>query len=153
MKYGRMITDGSGCGWADELSVCSDGKYVDHESAENHLARPSERMNRNQSESGYSILQLLITVAIIAVVVTFAFVGITSARANIRLSNSVRTFAGYAERARADAVRRHDATSLQQVSATTYSITMDFNGSGTGSAQTFSTEKRVSVYFSRTVVF
>src|SRR4051812_31194632 len=110
-------------------------------------------MKIRTSESGYTIPQLLITVAVIAIVCAFALMGISSARANIRLSNSVRQFAGYAERARADAVRRHGTTSLQQVSATTYSITMDFNGSGTGSAQTFSTEKRVSVYFSRTVVF
>src|SRR6185295_17065078 len=97
--------------------------------------------------------QLLITVDVIAIVSAFAFMGITSARANIRLSNSVRQFAGYSERARADALKRHDTTSLQQVNATSYSITMDFNGSGTVSTQTFTTEDGVAVNFPRTIVF
>src|SRR5215831_5511146 len=113
----------------------------------------SQPMNRRTVESGFTTLQLLITVAIIAIVVAFALMGITSARASIRLSNSARQFAGYVEQARADAVRRHHTTTIQQVRATSYSITMDFDGSGTASTQTFSTESGVSINFPRTVVF
>src|ERR1041385_7120531 len=59
------------------------------------------------SERGYSILQVLITVAIIGVVTGFAFIGIGRARANIAMKNSVRLLANNIEKARVDAVKRH----------------------------------------------
>jgi Tfp pilus assembly protein FimT len=102
---------------------------------------------------GFSVLQLLITIAIISVVTSLAFMGIVSARASLRLTNSARTFAAHVERARGDAVKRHATTSIQQVDGTTYSITMDFDGSGTITTRNFSTESGVVINMPRTVVF
>jgi Tfp pilus assembly protein FimT len=88
---------------------------------------------------------MLITVAIIAVVSTFGFLGIRTARAEFRLQSEARLFATYIEKARADSVRRH-AGSGQEASVetfasgtNTYAITMDF-GAGTVETRTFRLE-------------
>lgn len=70
--------------------------------------------------------------------------GITRARETLRLSNSSRQFAAYVERTRADAVRRHDQASVQMLTPSTYSVTMDFEGGGSPSTQTFSLEDNVT---------
>ena len=71
-----------------------------------------KRVRRNgagaatRGERGFTIVQLILTIAIISIVSTFAVLGISSARASTRLSNSSRRLASYLERARGDAVRR-----------------------------------------------
>lgn len=112
----------------------------------------ADQMKTRTRPNGFSLLQLLITVAVIAIVVSFGFIGIRSARASIRLSNSARQFAVNVERARADAVRRHDTSGIQQVDGTTYSITMDF-GLGIVTTQNFSLESGVAINLPRTVIF
>src|SRR5882762_5372158 len=114
-------------------------------------------MNMNtqttNKQLGFTTVQLLITIAVVAIVSTFALMGITKARAYIRRSNSARLFASYVERARSDAVRRHGQTSIQQVNTTTYSVTMDFSSSGTVTAQRFSTESGVTINIPFTINF
>src|SRR5262245_47313255 len=111
--------------------------------------QPAMRMN----ETGYSMLQMLITLTVGVIVAAFAFLGIVSARASLRLSGSAREFAVLVERARTDAVKRHDTTTIAQVDASNYSVTMDFTGNGTVTTQTFSVKSGVSVNFPRTIVF
>jgi hypothetical protein len=89
-------------------------------------------------------VQLLITLAVIGVVSTIAVMGITRARASMRLSNSTRQFAAYVERTRADAVRRHGQASVEMLTNSTYRVTMDFNAGGVVTSQTFSLEKNVT---------
>ena len=101
------------------------------------------KMRRNsrtvKQQHGFTIIQMVITIAIIAVVSVFGVLGIRTARAEFRLQNSARLFASYVEKARADSVRRHAASgseaSVQIFGAGTsnYSVTMDF---GTGIVQT-----------------
>ena len=80
-------------------------------------------------------MQMIVTIAIIAVVTSFGVLGITTARAEFRLQNSARLFASYVEKARADSVRRHvDSGNESSVETfgpgtNTYAIKMDF-GSG-----------------------
>jgi Tfp pilus assembly protein FimT len=100
------------------------------------------------SELGFTLLQLLITVAVIAIVSGFALVGWARARDSIRLQNSVSTLTGYLEKARIDAVRRHDSSGTVGVaftSPTTYNVTLDFGGAGTASTRSFSLESGVQV--------
>ena len=89
------------------------------------------------SQLGFSLPQLLITVAVVSVVAAIAVMGVTRARGSMRLSNATRQFASYVERARADAVRRHGQSSVQMVTTGTYSVTMDFGADGTVTTQTF----------------
>src|SRR6266550_1779200 len=96
-----------------------------------------------RDQRGFTVMQLIIILAIVSVVSAFAIMGITKARAAIRLQNSVRQFAVYVERARADALRRHGMASVQLLTASSYSVTMDFADAGTTTTQNFSLEKGV----------
>lgn len=81
-------------------------------------------------QRGFSTLQLLIVVAIVGVVSAFAVINIRSSRETLVLQNSVRRLASHIERARIDAIRRHDTSSVIFTSSRSYSVTMDFDGSG-----------------------
>lgn len=106
--------------------------------------RVAEADRKKRSERGFSIVQLVITLLIISIVSTFTVIGIRTARANIRLTNSSRQFAGHIEKARADAVRRHGVSTITPVSANSYSVTMDFDLDGTVETRTFPLEAGVA---------
>ncbi|HEU4933541.1 MAG TPA: hypothetical protein VFT48_15760 [Pyrinomonadaceae bacterium] len=100
------------------------------------------KRNNKKQQHGFTVMQMVITIAIIAIVSTFGVLGIRSARAEFRLQSSARLFASYIEKARADSVRRHatpgNEASVETFGAgtNTYAITMDF-GSGTVETRTF----------------
>ena len=101
-----------------------------------------ENLLMNRSAGGFTTIQLLITVAIISVVSVFALVGIQRVSASMRLSGSTRQLAGYLEKARSDAVRRHvdKVTTHSKVvidSTTGYSVTMDFALDGSQQTRSF----------------
>src|SRR5262249_14549606 len=83
-----------------------------------------------------TLMQLVITVAIVTIVSAVALYGIAQAKQRIRLTNSSRLLASYLEKTRVDSVRRHatDAAQMSGVSFLnnrTYRVTMDFDGDGT----------------------
>ena len=86
---------------------------------------------------GYSIVQLIITIAVALIIAGFAIVGISRARDHVRLMNSARQFAGYLERARGDAVRRHTGATVFVVDNNTYGVTMDWDGLGNPTTRNF----------------
>lgn len=101
---------------------------------------------RQPSQQGFSLVQILIVVAIVGIVTAFGVIGISNARADMRLQNSARRFAVYVEKARLDSIRRHAATGGQAQVQTfapgstvdnSFAITMDFDGTGTVQARTF----------------
>lgn len=106
-------------------------------------------MNRNskraKQQQGFTIMQLVITLAIVTVVSTAGVLGIRTARAEFRLQNSARLFASYIEKARVDAIRRHalsgDESSIETFGpgTTSYAVSMDF-GSGAVETRTFDLE-------------
>jgi prepilin-type N-terminal cleavage/methylation domain-containing protein len=110
-------------------------------------------MNANKrtarQQRGFTIVQMLITLAIIAVVSSFGILGIRTARAEFRLQNSARLFATYIEKARADAIRRHAAPGEESAVETfdpgtgKYSISMDY-GSGAVETRDFELESGLS---------
>jgi hypothetical protein len=92
---------------------------------------------------------MVVTIAIVAIVSTFGFLGITNARAEFRLQSSARQMASYLEKARADAIRRHagpgEESSVQTFGAgtNTYVVRMDF-GSGILESRTYQLEYGVT---------
>ena len=80
-------------------------------------------------------MQMVVTLAIISVLSTVGVLGVKSAREHFKMQNSARLFATYAEKARADSVRRHagsgEEASIEMFGegTNTYNVTMDF-GSG-----------------------
>lgn len=103
------------------------------------------RNNRIGRERGFTLLQLLITLAVTGIISMFALIGISRSRDTIRLQNSVRQLAGYIEKARLDAVRRHSTTSVTFTNSSTYTVSMDFDGSGTVVDRSFSFENGVAI--------
>jgi type II secretory pathway pseudopilin PulG len=103
-------------------------------------------MNRKPSNNarGFSTVQLLITLAVMSIITGFAVVGITRARDHVRLMSSARQFAAYVERARADAVRRHNGATVSIIDNNTYAVTMDWDGFGTLSTRNFDLEPGVA---------
>jgi type II secretory pathway pseudopilin PulG len=97
---------------------------------------------RVKQQHGFTVIQMVITIAIVAIVSTFGVLGIRSARAEFRMQSSARLFASYVEKARADSVRRHAVSGAEAsvetfgAGTTSYAVTMDF-GSGTVETRTF----------------
>jgi prepilin-type N-terminal cleavage/methylation domain-containing protein len=100
----------------------------------------TEKRRRSSASEGFSVLELIIVVAVIAIISTVAIMRIDRSRNSVRLQNSARTFASYLEKARIDAIRRHDGTAVDIKGPTTFSVTMDFGGPGGVSSRTFSLE-------------
>src|ERR1041385_2804773 len=88
-------------------------------------------------QRGVGIAELVIVVAIIGIVSAFALLQIRSSRSALRVQNSVRQLASYMEKARIDAVRRHNTSTVVFSNTRTYSVTMDFNNSGSTTTRTF----------------
>ena len=109
--------------------------------------KPNSRTTTQQR--GFTITQMVVTLAIIAVVSTGGVLGIRTARAEFRLQNSARLFATYIEKARADSIRRHAATGQESYietfgpGSTQYAVTMDY-GSGVIETRNFDLESGLS---------
>lgn len=87
------------------------------------------------SQSGNSLIEALIVVAIGGIVVALAVMRVTNAQANLDRQNIAREFKVSLERARFDAVKRRaidapELTRITLVSATVYKILIDANQNG-----------------------
>src|SRR5437588_9541510 len=94
------------------------------------------RDSLRRGERGVSILEIVIVVAMISIVTSFAVMQIGAAQRAMRLTNSAREFLGWLEKARLDSLRRHAMSNVEMASVTitsanTYTITIDQNGDGT----------------------
>ena len=76
-------------------------------------------MDRNsrtaRQQHGFTIMQMVVALAIISVVSTVGVLGVKSAREHFKMQTSARLFASYTEKARADSVRRHAASGQEDV--------------------------------------
>ncbi|HUS12477.1 MAG TPA: hypothetical protein VMZ30_18560 [Pyrinomonadaceae bacterium] len=104
-----------------------------------------ESKKKLSGESGIGIAELLIVVAVVAVISAVALINFRSSRASLRVQNSVRQVASYMEKARIDAVRRHGVASVKFTSPTSYTVNMDFTNSGVPTPRTFNFESGVEV--------
>jgi len=96
----------------------------------------SNKSQKRLNQKGFSVMQVVITITVIAITSALAVFGIASARTRIRLTNSARLLASYLEKTRVDSVRRHASDAAQMAGVTfltnrTYRVTMDFDGNGT----------------------
>ncbi len=99
-----------------------------------HIADDTMRGRKLSDERGLTLLELLVVMAIIAIVAGFALFGFDSARANLLLTNSARELASHLESARLDSIRRRalpQAANVTFTASNTYTINMDFDGNGT----------------------
>jgi len=85
---------------------------------------------------GFTVIELLIVVAMLSTLTGFALIQVARARQNLTRSNAAREFGAYLEKARLDSVRRHPLTTAQMaqtsiINASFYSVTLDSDGDGT----------------------
>lgn len=107
------------------------------------------QVGRMRGEAGFTMTQMVVAMAIIAIVTGFAVVRIAVARDQMRLVNAARELASYTEKARLDSIRRHgtvgggDASVV--INKTTYQIYMDYDYNGTPEWRTFTLPDGVEV--------
>jgi len=109
------------------------------------MPRPSPNTNSlPQRPRGFSIIELLLTATVLTIVIAFGFIGITKARATVRLSGAAREYAAYIEKARIYSIRSHADTAAERAAVvinenkTSYDVTMDLDGDGGMDTRTIS---------------
>ena len=99
-----------------------------------NIARKSKNPN-----AGFSVVELLIVIAVVAIVSTFALTSFQKSSKTFNLAGAARSLTAYLEKARVDAVRRHVMDSDARVdinSASSYTVHIDFTGSGSSTDRT-----------------
>lgn len=96
--------------------------------------KPSLTPSEN-SESGFSLFELLLVVAMVGVITGFALMQITRARQNMARANAAQLLSTHLEKARLDSLRRHPTDSAQMAQiviadSTFYTYAIDTDGNG-----------------------
>ena len=86
--------------------------------------------------AGFSVPELLIVVALSSIIASFALISFLNANKSFNLAGATRTLSTYLEKARTDSVRRHGGASINVNSATSYTVNIDFAGTGVATART-----------------
>src|SRR5215510_11689726 len=85
---------------------------------------------------GFSVAELLIVAALIGIVCCFALINFQTSTRSFKLAGATRTLATYLEKARIDSVRRHGGATIILDSTTSFTVNIDFNGTGASTART-----------------
>ena len=100
------------------------------------MQKSKANSNRRHTDGGFSAIELIITATVLSIVTGLGIMGITRARASVRLSGAAREYASHIEKARMFSIRRHadDAAERASVSInadqSSYDVTMDLDGDG-----------------------
>src|SRR5436190_15174890 len=94
-------------------------------------------------EAGFSAIDLMITVMIVALVATLAIARMSVAQEWLRLSRSAQVLSAYADKARLSAVRCHCTTTIQITSTGSFTVTGPLK-SATTETLTFPLDKDVT---------
>ncbi len=109
-----------------------------------NFPRKEPKLNK---AAGFSLLEMLVVVALITVVSSFAILSFQKSNRNFRLAGATRSLSGYLEKARLDAVRRHGGASININSETSYTVNVDFDGSGTTTSRTITLPEGTTVSY------
>ncbi|HEY2964401.1 MAG TPA: prepilin-type N-terminal cleavage/methylation domain-containing protein [Pyrinomonadaceae bacterium] len=122
------------------------------------------RLNTNSHSHGrrprgFSVVELLLTMTVLTIVTTFGFIGITKARATVRLSGAAREYASYIEKARIFSIRSHADTAAERATVAinanknSYDVTMDLDGDGGMDTRTINLPSGVSFETIESIAF
>src|SRR5262245_56566156 len=96
----------------------------------------SQRRSSQRRPRGFTTIELLARATIIAIVTAFGFLGVTKARASVRLSGAAREFGSYVEKARIYSIRSHADNAAERATVainedkSSYDVTMELDGDG-----------------------
>ena len=88
------------------------------------------------SAAGLTLLELLVVIAMIAVVSSVGLVNFGRSNRTFKVAGATRTLSNYLEKTRLDSVRRHGGATININSTTSYTVNVDFTGSGTTTSRT-----------------
>jgi Tfp pilus assembly protein FimT len=113
---------------------------------------PQDKPKFNRA-AGLSVIELLLVILIIGIVSSFALARFLTATRSVKLSGATRTLSTYLEKARVDSVRRHgvagvNAASVNINSATSYTVNIDFAGTGVVTSRTVTLPEGTSLRYS-----
>jgi Tfp pilus assembly protein FimT len=124
------------------------------------MPRQSPQLNsRTRHLGGFSTVELIAVVTALAIITAFGLIGISKARASVRLSGAARQYAAYIEKARIYSIKRHadDATQRASVAINDnksgYSVTMDLDGDGGNDTRSFDLPSGITFQTAETVAF
>lgn len=124
------------------------------------MPRQTSKVNSYQRRpGGFSAVELLIMATILSVVTAFGLIGITRARASVRLSGAAREYASYVEKARIFSIRSHAdaaaerATVAINAARSGYDVTMDLDGDGGMDTRTINLPSGISFETVETIAF
>lgn len=98
--------------------------------------RKNKANSNTRRVGGFSAIELLITAAVLAIVTGVGVMGVSRARASVRLSGAAREYASHIEKARIFSIRSHADNAAERANVaiaddkTGYSVTMDLDGDG-----------------------
>lgn len=113
----------------------------------------------SRTGGGFSAIELLITTTILGIVTGVGAMGISHARASVRLSGAAREYASYIEKARLHSIRNHADDASERASIeinedrTSYDVTMDLDGDGVMDTRTITLPDGVTFQTVETVAF
>lgn len=123
------------------------------------MQKSKTKFQTRRTGRGFSAIELLITATILTIVTGLGLMGITRARATIRLSGAAREYASYVEKARLFSIRHHadDANERARVAIRddrlSYDVTMDLNGDGSLDTKNIPLPEGVSFGTVETIAF
>src|SRR5688572_17339089 len=94
------------------------------------MMKSKANLKTSRTGGGFSAIELIITATVLTIVTGFGLLGITRAKASIRLAGAAREYAAYVEKARVLSIRNHadDASERSTIAIndnkTSYDITM-----------------------------
>jgi type II secretory pathway pseudopilin PulG len=103
---------------------------------------------RLSNERGASLLELLLVLLVIGIVSSAALINFRRPNRSISLTGATRMLAAYSDKVRIDSIRRHGGASININSATSYTVNMDANGTGTTTATTINLPPQMTLSYS-----
>lgn len=123
-----------------------------------HMQKSKAKLT-TRTGGGFSTIELIITATVLTIVTGLGLMGITRARASMRISGAAREYATYIEKARLFSIRSHadDATDRATVEINddqlSYDVTMDLDGDGGMDTRTIALPDGVKFETIETIAF
>jgi Tfp pilus assembly protein FimT len=114
---------------------------------------------KTRTRGGFTAIELIITATVLSIVTGLGLMGISRARASVRLSGAAREYASYIEKARLFSIRSHADDAGERASVAinedkaSYIVTMDLDGDGGMDARTITLPDGVTFETVETIAF